>query len=409
MIQAIYYILFIFSLTYGLYFLITGFFGFKNIHKKIIKKHKPKHKFAVLIASRNEEGVIGHLVKSLLLQDYPKDLYDVYVIPNNCTDDTEKVAEEAGAKIIKCTVPTKSKGEVLKFTFDKLSKHKDIDAYIIFDADNVVHPEFLARMNDALCDGHKVAQGFRDSKNPSDNWISGSYSIFYWIQNFFFSKARMQMGGSSSINGTGFMVKKEIIDEYGFNTVTLTEDVEFTAQCALNGIKIVFVEDAITYDEQPTEFKASWKQRKRWSMGNIQCFRHYSRRLGRTYLKTSFLPCLDMLLSFMAPYMQILATLLTIVLVIFRILGIQLYDVFAYMYSYGILFFLAAYIANVALNIFVVVYNKKSVKEIMSGILLFTLFMLTWIPINFICLFKKDLTWEPIKHKRSVGIDEIKK
>ena len=79
------------------------------------------------------------------------------------------------------------------------------------------------------------------------------------------------------------------------------------------------------------------------------------------------------------------------------------------MYSYGILFFLAAYIANVAINIFVVVYNKKSVKEIMSGILLFTLFMLTWIPINFICLFKKDLTWEPIKHKRSVGIDEIKK
>ena len=98
MIQAIYYILFIFSLTYGLYFLITGFFGFKNIHKKIIKKHKPKHKFAILIASRNEEGVIEQLVKSLLLQDYPKELFDVYVIPNNCTDDTEKVAKKLALK-----------------------------------------------------------------------------------------------------------------------------------------------------------------------------------------------------------------------------------------------------------------------------------------------------------------------
>lgn len=409
MIQILYYIVFIFSLTYGLYFLITGFFGFKNIHKKLIKKHKPKHKFAILIASRNEENVIENLVKSLIKQDYPEDLFDVYVIPNNCTDSTEKVAKEAGAKIIKCTVPTKSKGEVLRFTFDKLSSKKDIDAYIIFDADNVVHPEFLARMNDALCEGHKVAQGFRDSKNPSDNWISGSYSIFYWIQNFFFSKARMQMGGSSSINGTGFMVKKEVIDEFGFNTVTLTEDVEFTAQCALNGIKIMFVEDAITYDEQPTEFKASWKQRKRWSMGNIQCFRTYNKSLIRTYSKTGFLPCLDMLLSFMAPYMQIVATLLTIVLIIFRFANIQLYDVFAYMYSYGILFFFIAYLANVAINIFVVKYNKKSVKEIMSGILLFTFFILTWIPINAICLFKKDLAWEPIKHKRSVNIDEIKK
>ena len=408
MIQFLYYILFILCLAYGLYFFITGFFGFKNINKKLLKKHKSKNKFAVLIASRNEEDVIGHLVKSLLNQNYPKDLYDVYVIPNNCTDETEKVAKKAGAKIIKCTVPTKSKGEVLKFTFEKLSKSKDIDAYVIFDADNVVHPDFLSKMNDALCEGYKVAQGFRDSKNPGDNWISGSYSIFYWIQNFFFSKARMQMGGSASINGTGFMIKKEIIDEYGFNTYTLTEDVEFTAQCALRGIKVMFVEDAITYDEQPTEFKASWKQRKRWSMGNIQCFRRYNKDLFRTYSKTGFIPCLDMLLSFMAPYIQILTTLLTVILILFKVFNIELYDVFSYMYAYGLLFFFITYLANVILNIFVIKYNKKSVKDILPGILLFTLFMLTWIPINFIFIFKKDLTWEPIKHKRGMGIDEIK-
>ena len=388
---------------------MTGFFGFKNINKKLLKKHKPKHKFAVLIASRNEEGVIEHLVKSLLQQDYPKDLYDVYVIPNNCTDDTEKVAKKAGAEIIKCTVPTKSKGDVLKFTLEKMAKRKDIDAYVVFDADNVVHPEFLSRMNDALCEGYKVAQGFRDSKNPGDNWISGSYSIFYWIQNFFFSKARMQMGGSASINGTGFMFKKEIVDEYGFNTYTLTEDVEFTAQCALRGIKVMFVEDAITYDEQPTEFKVSWKQRKRWSLGNIQCFRRYSKDLFRTYSKTGFLPCWDMLLSFMAPYIQVLATILTFVLILFKIFNVELYDVFSYMYAYGLLFFLLTYIGNVVINLFVVKYNQKNVKEIMSGILLFSLFMLTWVPINFICLFKKDMSWEPIKHKRGMGIDEVNK
>jgi cellulose synthase/poly-beta-1,6-N-acetylglucosamine synthase-like glycosyltransferase len=408
MIQFIYYILFIITLTYALYFGITGLFGFKNMNKKLIKKHKAKNKFAILIASRNEEEVVPSLIKSLLKQNYPSELFDVYVIPNNCTDNTEKVSLKAGAKIIKCTVPTKSKGEVLKFTFDKLSK-EDIDAYVIFDADNVVHPDFLARMNDALCEGYKVAQGFRDSKNPGDNWISGSYSIFYWIQNFFFSKARMQMGGAASINGTGFMVKKEIIDEYGFNTVTLTEDVEFTAQCALNNIKVMFAEDAITYDEQPTKFKASWKQRKRWSMGNIQCFKTYYKKLFTTYRKTGYIACLDMLLSFMAPFIQILATILTVVLFVFKILNIQLYDVFSYMYAYGIIFFAASYIANIILNIFIVKYNKKSVKEILSGILLFTIFMLTWIPINFICIFKKDLTWEPIKHSRNVDIDEIKK
>ena len=111
----------------------------------------------------------------------------------------------------------------------------------------------------------------------------------------------------------------------------------------------------------------------------------------------------------MAPYVQVLATLLTVVLILFRIFNVQLYDVFSYMYSYGILFFLITYLGNVIVNIFVIKYNKKSVKDIMSGILLFSLFMLTWIPINFICLFKKDLAWEPIKHKRSMDIEEIKK
>lgn len=408
MIQLIYYILFTLTLIYALYFGITGLFGFKNMYKKLTKKHKAKHKFAILIASRNEEEVVPNLIKSLLKQNYPKELFDVYVIPNNCTDNTEKVSKKSGAKIIKCTIPTKSKGEVLKFTFDKLSK-EDIDAYVIFDADNVVHPDYLARMNDVLCEGYKVAQGFRDSKNPEDNWISGSYSIFYWIQNFFFSKARMQMGGAASINGTGFMVKKEIIDEFGFNTVTLTEDVEFTAQCALNNIKVFFAEDAITYDEQPTEFKASWKQRKRWSMGNIQCFKVYATKLFTNYRKTGYVACLDMLLSFSAPFMQILSTILTLVLFIFKIFNIQLVDVFSYMYSYGIVFFIIAYIANIILNLFVVIYNKKSVKNILSGILMFTFFMITWIPINFVCIFKKNLTWEPIKHSRSMDIEEIKK
>ena len=405
--QLLYYIVFVATLAYGLYFLLTGFWGFKKMHTKLVGNHKAKNKIAVLIASRNEETVIGSLVKSLVKQDYPKELYDIFVIPNNCTDDTEGAAKKAGAKIIKCTVPVKSKGEVLHFVFDKMKK-EDYDAYVIFDADNVVASNYLSRMNDALVEGYQVAQGFRDSKNASDNWLSGSYSIFYWIQNFFFNKARMQMGGSSSINGTGFMVKKSVIDEYGFNTVSLTEDVEFTAQCALNHVRIVFVEDALTYDEQPVDFVASWKQRKRWSMGILQCLTVYYSKLLTTYNKTKFIPCLDMLLVFMAPIMQIIGLLLTIVLIFFRIFNVQLFDVFAYLFAYGIVFFILAYIINVITNIFVIKYNKKKVKDTLSGVLLFTFFILTWIPINVVCLFTKDMKWEEIKHNRGIASNEMK-
>ena len=134
-------------------------------------------------------------------------------------------------------------------------------------------------MNNCLESGYNVAQGYRDAKNPSDNWLSGSYAIFYLFQNVFFNRARMSFKASSSINGTGFMIKKSLIDKNGFDTKSLTEDVEFTGQCALNNERIAFVEDAITYDEYPVKFGASWKQRKRWSSGMMECRKKYAWKL----------------------------------------------------------------------------------------------------------------------------------
>ena len=213
MIKILYYIFFYMSLTYGLFFLITGFWGFANNGRKQIKNHKAKTRFAILIAARNEAKVIANLITSLKNQNYPKDLYKIYVIPNNCTDDTESVAREAGANILPCEIPVKTKGEVLKHIFAKFENDDFVDAFLIFDADNVVDPNFLKEMNNAMWSGFNVAEANRDSKNVTDHWLSGSYSLFYYMQNFFFNKARMNMGLSAAINGTGFCVKKSIIDK----------------------------------------------------------------------------------------------------------------------------------------------------------------------------------------------------
>ena len=238
MIQLIYYILFIITLLYGVYFIITSLFAFKNVEPRI-KKHKEKTKFAILIAARNEEKVIGDLIKSLNEQNYPTNLYDIYSIVNNCTDNTKDVARKFGSKIINVNTPVKFKGDVLKFAFKRL-KNKDYDAYIIFDADNVVHPDFLKIMNDTYLSGYKVAQGRKDSKNLSDNWLSASYSLFYYIQNFFFNKSRMKIDAAAAINGTGFMVEKNVIDS-GFDPKTVTEDIELSIICVLLNIKVAYI------------------------------------------------------------------------------------------------------------------------------------------------------------------------
>ncbi len=329
MVQIIYYSLFLITLLYGLYFIITGLFAFKDIDLNI-RNHRAKTKFAILIAARNEAQVIGDLIKSLKEQNYSSNLYDIYSLINNCTDNTKEVAKKAGSKIISVNVPVKSKGDALKYAFKRL-KNKDYDAYIIFDADNIVHPDFLKKMNDAYQSGYKVAQGRKDSKNISDNWLTASSSLFHYIQNFFFNKSRMKINAASAINGTGFMADKNVIDDW-FDPKTITEDIEFSIMCVLRNIKIAYIDDAITYDEQPTDFKTSWNQRNRWSKGIIECNRLYRKKLLIKFLKDKDFSALDKLLFSSAPIMQTLSVILTVILGLFSILGIELNDLFSYFF-----------------------------------------------------------------------------
>lgn len=405
--KIVYYIMFFITFLYGSYFVITGFIGLikkRNINDKITNKN---NNFAILIAARNEENTIGNLLESLALLDYPKDKYKVYVIPNNCNDNTKDVAIKHGANIIDCNIDVKTKADVLRLAFKEL-RNENIDAYVIFDADNVVNKNFLLYMNNSLNNGYKVAQGFRDAKNPYDNWLSGSYMIFYLFQNVFFNHSRRTLNSSASINGTGFMIKKDLIDSKGFNTKTLTEDVEFTGICAYNKEKIDFVENAITYDEFPVSFNASWRQRKRWTAGTLECMKLYSFKLFKDFIKNKNISSLDISLVYLAPIIQVIGFLNTLLLLLFKYLGIELSDIFSYFYASGIICFLITYIIGIILEVFIIKYKNKPLKKLYSGIILFSLFIFTWIPINISCIIKKHTKWEEIKHERNVKISEIK-
>ena len=197
------------TLAYGAYYVIIGILGSLR-KRRVIPSARPRKKLAVLIAARNEEGVIGECVASLKAQRYPDRLYDIYVFPNNCTDDTAGAAERAGARVICPDVPIHSKGDVLFFAFERLlSAPEHYDGYLIFDADNIVDEQFLKRANDALLSGVHAAQGYRDSKNPHANWISGSTSIFFWAMDGMYNRPRYKLGMSAAFNGTGILLSAE--------------------------------------------------------------------------------------------------------------------------------------------------------------------------------------------------------
>lgn len=407
-LEIILYILFGIVSLYGLYFFLTGIIGAVSNSQKPNKQSDLSTRFAIIVPARNEAGVIKNLIDSIKNSNYPSDKYEIFVIPNNCTDNTAEIARTCGATVTECKVPVKSKGDVLKYTFGLLAPRDDIDAYVIFDADNVVHRNFLTRIDAAMAKGYNVIQGFREAKNPYDNWISGSYTLFYLFQNIFFNYARVPFNGSSSINGTGFAIRKSLIDENGFETYTLTEDMEFSGQCALNKEKIFFARHAITYDEYPIGFKASWKQRKRWSAGVIECMKRYTPKLFVNFFKTGKISSLDMALVYMGPLMQLLsfaAALLAGVIELLEMRGdvFTANDALTTLISAG-----AAYGLGIFFEALVLAINKKKIYRLLPGIFLFFFFMLTWIPINIVCFCRRQTKWEEIKHDRNISISEIK-
>lgn len=400
MLLNIFYIIWIISMIYWFYFVIMAIGFLKKDNTK--KSSDKKNHFAVIIAARNEENVIGNLVNSLKNVNYDKKLCDIYVIVNNCTDNTEKVAKESGANVILCTEKVKSKGEVLKFTFDYLKNNNEIDAYAIFDADNIVHTEFFNSMNEMINTGYSVVQGFRDTKNIYDNWITSSYAILYYIQSLFMNESRYKLGKSSFLNGTGFVVKKDVIDKYGFSPKTLTEDIEFTAMCAINDEKIGFAKDAITYDEQVTNLIVSMKQRKRWSFGTMECLKEYFPKLIKKGLKEKKFNCIDVALFYLAVLFQVLTGAASIFIFAGKIVDFNLLNINNFISFVFIL--IISYLIGVVLRILILKKNNKKIKLSIGGILFFDIFILSWIPVNFVCLFIKKCNWDLIKHDRNVDL-----
>ncbi len=392
---------------YSIYYFILSLFGLFKYES--FEKTEPKNKLAAVIAARNEGSVIGLLIDSIKKTNYPEELLDVWVIPNNCTDNTEEIAREHGAKIYNPKLAVHSKGDALKEFFEYSIEENDIyDAFCIFDADNLVDADFFNRMNDVVESGELVAQGYRESKNPKDSWISGSQTIFYWITNRFLNCSRRNLKMSAVLNGTGFMVTSKLIKEMGFDTFTMTEDIEYSTQCLLRGHRIAFASKAIVYDEHPTDFDVSWNQRKRWSTGIIQVLYGYSEQLYKKYKETKDWIYMDMIIYLVAPYFQVIST-------IYTFFCLTIYGIITFFCGYAEIIFLFSFISyilgifgTVALTVFTTLYDKHKIKQCLNRTYIaFWYFIFSWFFINIEVFFKPQTTWDPIEHKKSISINEL--
>ena len=392
-----------FGALFAVYFVITTLGGFIARRKYVLPDSPARTRVAAVIPARNEAAVVGELVRSLKQQDYPRELLDIYVVPNNCTDDTEAAALRAGAKVLHCHEQVSRKGDVLRQAFAQLSVTGRYDAYCVFDADNLVAPGFMRQVNNACQACYDAAQGFRDSKNPFDSWISGGTTLFYWFMSRVFNESRARLGLSCHLNGTGFMVTDRLVKKLGWNTRTLTEDLEFTGLCALNDCRIGWMPEAKVYDEQPITFRDSVIQRRRWTAGSLQCTRRYAIKLIRKGTPWSLdIGCL------------FLGNLMNYVGLISAIASLVLYWPLIVAHPGLAALFAAAYIVVLwavcaAGAVLLLKHEGMLNARCWPTVALFWLFMASWMPINIYACLTPPPQWRMVRHTRGMSIDEVKR
>lgn len=387
---------------WGLWYLVSGLASMRR--PADYGFHPARTRFAILIAARNEELVIGPLINSLLTQDYPSDLYDIWVVPNNCTDNTALAARNFGARVLECTAPVKSKGEVLRFAYNRL-RGRRYDAWLVFDADNVVDPRFLAEMNNARMAGARAAQGYRDSKNPYDTAVSGCSSIYYWMMDRFHNGGKAGLGVSAMIGGTGFMVTQALLDRLGgWRTETISEDLEITAQAVLAGERVAYVPRAITYDEQPLTWEQSFTQRRRWSSGTLQVAQRYLPALNEAQSRRPRLSLFDFEATLLLPAYQLAALVGLACTALSAALGGRTLLQALLLGLAGALGNLAwaALTATVAAGLVITLEGKWN-RRLWKGLAAYWLFLLTWLPITACSFWKKTTVWEEIRHTRTMA------
>lgn len=257
-------------------------------------------RYAVLIAARNESAVIGQLIDSIKAQKYPSELVDIYVVADNCTDNTALVAAQHGAVVYKRQNKLQvGKGYALNFLLDKISQDhgdKAYDGFFVFDADNLLSSQYIAEMNKVFSNGYPVVTGYRNAKNYGDNWISAGYGLYFLRESEYLNRPRDFLGTSCAVSGTGFLFSAQLLEKLGgWNYFALTEDLEFTLDLLCRGEKIAYCHSAVLYDEQPTGFRQSVEQRARWMRGLMQVLGKSGGRIMRTMLGN--FACYDLIIT----------------------------------------------------------------------------------------------------------------
>lgn len=381
--------------------MIMAFF----VKKKTFPSLKEYPQSAILICARNEEKVIGNLISSLNQMDYPKDKYRVFVVAHNCSDHTARIASELGAEVIvHNNAEQRTKGDALHVGLEHIrkkyrGKYKTIT---IFDADNVSDSQYLKQVNAAIAAGNDVALGLRRSKNRYATPISQLAGSLFLAVNWGHDLPHTWMKLPMPVSGTGFTFRSDILGPEGWQTETITEDMEFSLQQQLQHRQFVLVADAVYYDEQPLTLHEAMKQQLRWGVGRTQCLRKF------------FIPVLKMIPRYPGYALSVMMDLMVNFFLTCSVLGAgcQILAALLSLNLISILLLLGGavigYVGAIPISIMLMMKEKLTFRK--DKVMFFFMPLFYLIPAFFACVsvFKRKTKWRAIRHEDQTHVAELK-
>lgn len=361
--------------------------------------------YCILISARNESKVIGNLITCIHHQTYPASLIDTWVVADNCDDDTAQVCRDMGCHVVeRFDTEHIGKGYALTFLLDRIRSSgtaEKYDAYMVFDADNLLDKRYVEEMNKGFHAGYEALTSYRNSVNFSDSWVSSGSALWFVRESRFLNNSRRGFGTSCHVGGTGFLFSRKIMERnQGWKFHLLTEDLEFTMDTIIHGDKIGYCGKAMLYDEQPVTFAQSWRQRVRWSKGFLQVFRYYGGALIRYAIAERDFSAID--LSIMICPLTVLSVVRFVLGAIFVACGFVSLQSQLSMTRFWLVTLILSVLGLMFLATLTTLLERDKIgatnKELVAYCLSFPVYMLSYIPISFAAIFSKS-QWKPIEHQ----------
>ena len=375
----------------GITLLILGNINIRRNKNTVIKKDDD-YDFCVLIPARDESKVIEGLLKSLELS---VNMQDVYVIVEDMKDKTVDICNKYQANVILRTTKRQRKGYALD---EAIKQIKDYNLYFIFDADNIVDKNFFKEMKKTYEQGYDIGVGYRNCKNGNDNIISACSSLTFSMINTLGNDFRNKHNANIIVSGTGFYIRGSWIKKWqGYPFHTLTEDYELSLYSILNNMTSYYNDKAIFYDEQPTKFNQTIKQRVRWIKGYFESRKKYIplilKDLKQPNYGSKYSICLGVRVFIYIIIGIVIFMIKNIILLFINYNAISLISLISIILLSYLIMMIVTYkmIKKDKLDL----SRKMKIKTIFYN----PIYLTTYVYCALIALFKKNISWDKIEHK----------